>query len=220
MIKDTLPLHTAQRFYDRIGKAYDWFEIFESRAKSRAQELLDLQPGHRLLNVGIGTGRQHYELQGAVLPGGSTYGVDISMEMVRLSRKLTSAAVCQADANHLPYSTASFDRLYAAYILDLLPLSAIPCVLAEFHRVIRLGGQVVLLSLTEGVDSASRLLVGLWKSSFRINPIICGGCRPLELSDFTLAAGFTIIYREVVSQLALPSEIVVAKRVNPHPNGK
>jgi len=37
MPSQTLSASAAQRFYDSIGRRYDWFESFESQAKQRAK---------------------------------------------------------------------------------------------------------------------------------------------------------------------------------------
>lgn len=80
----------------------------------------------------------------------------------------------------------------------------------EFKRVLRTGGRVVLVSLTEGVSPLSRLFVGAWKTLYRLDPLLLGGCRPLRLSPWLEHAGFEIEADDVVVQLAVPSEVVAA----------
>jgi len=70
MIENTPPTHQIQRFYDRMGARYDWFEMYEGRAKARALEMLHLAPGQVVLNVGVGTGKEHADVQSAILPDG------------------------------------------------------------------------------------------------------------------------------------------------------
>ena len=69
---------------------------------------------------------------------------------------------------------------------------------------------MVLLTLTEGVDLASRVLVSAWKGLFSISPKACGGCRPLQLEDLTHQAGFKQVEREIIVQVSVPSEIILA----------
>ncbi|MDT8307401.1 MAG: hypothetical protein RRC07_15830, partial [Anaerolineae bacterium] len=78
--------------------------------------------------------------------------------------------------------------------------------------VLRPGGMVVLVGLTEGVTLASRALMAGWKAFYRLSPRSLGGCRPLRLSHPLLRAGFTEVEREVVVQGGMPSEIVVGTR--------
>jgi ubiquinone/menaquinone biosynthesis C-methylase UbiE len=192
-----------------LGARYDAAERYESRAKASARQLLGLAPGQRVLHVGVGTGHDQARLQKDVAPGGIVVGVDISPVMLGLTRARTGAALIRADAQALPYSSASFDRLFSAYLLDLLPSSDLLAQLAEFRRVLRPGGWLVLVSLTEGISPASRLLVGAWRLAYRASPLLCGGCRPLQLAAPARAAGFTVIAREVVVQLGVPSEVLV-----------
>lgn len=212
MDEKTLSTSAAQRFYDRIGSRYDWFEFYEGRAKERAHEALKLADGQRVLSVGVGTGKDLIQIIEAISSDGTAYGLDISRVMLHLTKNRTSAPVCQADARLLPFNRDSFDRLYAAYVLDLLPLVDIPDLVDGFFRVLKPEGRMVILGLTEGVDLPSRALVAAWKGIFETSPTLCGGCRPLELSDYVLKAGFKHVEREVIVQLGVPSEIIIATK--------
>jgi len=210
MNEKTLTTPAAQRFYDRIGSRYDWFEFYEGRAKERAHNALALSPGLSLLSVGVGTGKELAQMQDELTPHGKAYGLDISPVMLHLTRERTSAPVTLGDARYLPYAGRSFDRLYAGYVLDLLPYPDLPGVLAGFHRVLKHKGRMVILALTEGVDRPSKALVSVWKGIFALNPAMCGGCRPLQLFDLVREAGFRNIEREVIVQFGVPSELIVA----------
>ncbi len=212
MIRDTISPEAARRFYDRLWSRHDWAEAYESRAKARAIELLDLAAGQTVLDVGVGTGREHARLATAVSPSGLAVGIDLSPVMLGLTRARTRTPVCQADARRLPFADASFDRLFCAYVLDLLPAADLPGVLSEFRRVLVCGGRLALVSLTEGVDLLSRLFVAAWKLAYSISPIACGGCRPLQISSLAKGAGLVVVSAEVVVQLGVPSEVVVAAR--------
>ena len=209
-LDQAIPTKSAQRIYDFLGKRYDWFGGYEARAKERSAEMLGLTPGLKLLEVGIGTGKQHARLQAELAPAGIAYGIDLSRVMLELTRQRTGAPLCQADAHHLPFSSGSFDRLYTSYVLDLMPRADLPGILVEFRRVLKDGGLAVLVALTEGVDFPSRVLVAAWKGLYAISPIACAGCRPLQLAVLLEQAGFTQVQREVVVQLAMPSEILLA----------
>ena len=215
-IAETISAEEARCFYDRLGPAYDLGEWFEQKAKSRGLALLDLAPGLCLLNVGVGTGREQARIQEAVLPGGLAVGIDISTVMLQLSQEQVPApgntALCLADGQNLPFPAASFDRLFSSYVLDLIPAAAVPVLLREMLRVLRPGGRVVLVGLTEGVTLASRALMAGWKAFYRLSPASLGGCRPLRLTYSLLKAGFINVRRDVVIQGGMPSEILVSMR--------
>ncbi|HVC35700.1 MAG TPA: class I SAM-dependent methyltransferase, partial [Chloroflexota bacterium] len=154
----------------------------------------------------------HARLQAAVSPGGTAIAVDISRVMLQLVRQRTGAPVCAADAHQLPFRDASFDRLFCAYVLDLIPEADLPGVLAEFYRVLNPGGRLALVTLTDGVTVASRLFVGLWKGAYAVSPIVCGGCRPVPLASALETAGFSRLIRDVEVQLTVPSQVVTASR--------
>lgn len=212
MIQDTITSKSAQRYYDLLGSRYDWVGFFESRAKTQALNLLDLEPGQTVLNAGCGTGKQHVDIHSAVMPDGYAVGLDLSFVMNRLTREQSGAPSVQGDVRFLPFADGAFDRIFTAYLLDLIPLSHIPSIVGEFWRVVRDGGCLVVITLTEGNSAPSRALVSLWKRIYSVAPLACGGCRPLQLYDLVRQAGFGQVMREVIVQFAVPSEILIAIR--------
>lgn len=77
--------------------------------------------------------------------------------------------------------------------------------------MLRPGGRLVLVSLTEGVDLPSQLFVAGWKLAYRLDPRRLGGCRPLQLAGMLGAAGFAVERRMVV-QGGFPSEVLVGTK--------
>jgi demethylmenaquinone methyltransferase/2-methoxy-6-polyprenyl-1,4-benzoquinol methylase len=201
----------ARRFYDLLGERYDWFSGYEARAKSCALGHLELEAGQRVLNVGLGTGKEHAVIQAAVGSRGAAFGLDLSPRMLAAAYKRTQAPLCQADGGRLPFAGDSFERLYCAYVLDLVAHADLAGWLGEFRRVLRPGGRLALVSLTEGVDRSSRAFVSIWKLAYALSPVTCGGCRPLQLSELVRQAGFERVERQVVVQLGIPSEVIVAE---------
>jgi demethylmenaquinone methyltransferase/2-methoxy-6-polyprenyl-1,4-benzoquinol methylase len=208
MIDQTISRDTARLVYDRLGAGLDRAARFEGRAKALGLELLAVAPGQHVLQVGVGTGAEQAALATAAGAGGLVVGCDLSRGMLELTRQRAGTPLCEGDAARLPLRARSFDRLFSAYMLDLIPLAEIPAVLAEFRRVLRPGGRLVLVSLTEGADAPSRLFVAGWKLAYSLDRLRLGGCRPLQLAAQLGAAGFAV-ERHVVVQRGFPSEVLV-----------
>lgn len=207
MHADTISRSQARQIYDRLGASLERAARYEARAKALALDLLAAAPGHRVLHVGVGTGAEHTALQRAAEPQGIVVGYGLSRGMLQLTRRRADTPLCEGDAARLPFQAGQFDRIFSAYMLDLIPLAEIPLVLAEFRRVLRPGGRLALVSLTEGVDLPSRLFVAGWKLVYRFAPRRLGGCRPLQLANLLKAAGFAA-ERHVVVQRGFPSEVL------------
>jgi ubiquinone/menaquinone biosynthesis C-methylase UbiE len=206
----SLSRESAQHFYDRVGGLYNWFSGFEAKAKALATRSLALAPGLKLLNVGLGTGREQQEFINQLSPGGYSVGIDLSPRMLQIARSISPGWLCRADGGYLPFLDRNFDRLYCAYVLDLISKDEISSWLEGFRRVMKQGGRMVILSLTEGTDPASRVIMELWEMVYALNPSLCGGCRPLDLTQYLPKAGFECRERIIVNQLGIPSTVIVA----------
>ncbi len=209
-INETISTEAAKAFYDRLGSRHDWFEFYEGQAKRIGLRRLELAPGCRVLNAGSGTGKDHLNITSEILPGGLSVAVDISSEMIKLTKVKTNSPSLQADIGKLPFVDNTFDRLFSSYVIDLIPGDKIGNVISEYYRVLRPGGLMVTVSLTEGSKSLSRIIIAAWKTIYRISPTACGGCRPVQLCHVVKQSGFSKVERVIVEQFGIPSEIVTA----------
>ncbi len=85
-------------------------------------------------------------------------------------------------------------------------------ILAEFKRVLRPGGRMVLLNMSKP-DSQT---VIFREKLYRVLPpsfvlYVMGGCRPVLMGDLVKKAGFSSVTRTYIAGKA-PSEIVVAMK--------
>jgi ubiquinone/menaquinone biosynthesis C-methylase UbiE len=105
-----------------------------------------LAPGHRVLDVGTGTGISAKGALDAVGPSGSVLATDISQEMVEKARERLSqfpnAAVAVEDGQALSFPEARFDAVICSLGLMFFPEPARG--LASFHRVLRPGGRAAV----------------------------------------------------------------------------
>ena len=194
--------------YDRLAPVYGlWTGLFESRATGRALELADVHEGEHVLEVAIGTGGA---LRALVAKGAArTVGLDASSAMVKRARRRThgAAELLLGDCRSLPLADETFDLVFDAYLLDLLSEADMRKTLVEFHRVLRPGGRLVQVSMTQDGP-----LIRLWDWIYARWPSLLGGCRSVETATLVEGAGFRDLRRELVRQMGFPSEVVVARR--------
>jgi phosphatidylethanolamine/phosphatidyl-N-methylethanolamine N-methyltransferase len=150
---------TIEKAYARWAPVYDlvFGAVFE-RGRHAAIAAAE-RVGGRVLEVGVGTGIS--------LPdyGRTTrlYGVDISEPMLRKARervtelKLTNVeGLSVMDAADLSFPDGSFDVVVAQYVITTVPEPE--AALDEFARVLRPGGEIVLMSRVGAEDGLRRTL--------------------------------------------------------------
>jgi ubiquinone/menaquinone biosynthesis C-methylase UbiE len=200
------------RKYNRIASIYDLFGILmASRARRKALELAAIRDGEKILEVALGTGLNFIEIL-EKNPTGWVEGIDVSMGMLqRAKRKIAKTgrrnyALYLSDCRHLPFPDGRFNLLMNLYLLDILPVEDFVPVLAEFKRVLKDGGRIILVNTTK----AERWINQLYEGMYRLKPPIVAGSRGVLAQPFLEKIGFKEIRRTVISQLTFPSEIVVA----------
>jgi ubiquinone/menaquinone biosynthesis C-methylase UbiE len=132
--------------------------------KRQAYELLSVEPGHHILDVGCGLGDDVRQLAALVGPAGRVVGLDSSQAMVEVARQRSLGTNLPVefhvgDAERLDITDAAFDRCRADRICQHLqePQKAI----AEMARVVRPGGKIVIAEPDYGtmaIDSDNRAL--------------------------------------------------------------
>ena len=202
--------------YERIAPLYDiWANLTESRARRRCMEIAAIRDGESVLEVAVGTGLTFAEIL-RVNPSGHNEGVDLTAGMLRQAeakaRKIAPGRyhLNVGDAYALNFPDGSFDVLINNFMFDLLPEADFEKVLAEFRRVLRPNGRMILVNMAKG----NSLQHKLWDAIYRIHPSLMGGCRGVGLSPYVAPAGFTNIQRDLVSQCGFPAEIVRATRAS------
>ena len=164
-LKDVLEERAAalpEGGFDAVAGEWDRFQAPFYSAGVREAALLRLLPrGLRVADVGCGTGLLTLALAGVAE---TVEAVDASDRMVRLAREklrragAANVTVRRASAEKLPFKNGSLDAVFAFHLLRHLvrPADA----LAEFGRVVKPGGRVVLVELEPHGVRALRAATG------------------------------------------------------------
>jgi len=212
ILEARIPKADVPKVYRRLARHYDvWARRAEAKARARCLEVAVIRDGEAVLEVAVGTGLTFVEILRRN-PHGRNEGIDITEEMLTRARQRAAAVGVRGyrleigDAYHLEYPDATFDVLVNNYMFDLFPVGDFPAVLAEFRRVLKPGGRLVMVNMTQG----ERWSDALWELIYRIQPAWLGGCRGVRLVPFLEAAGFQVASREYVSEFGFASEVVRA----------
>jgi len=211
-----IPQSEIGPLYDGISRFYDlWGKLTESKARERALELADISDGSTVLEVAVGTGLA-FESIVRQNPKGKNIGVDISNGMLakaleRLSRvEHRNYSLSLGNAAALEIGSDSVDVLVNHYMFDLISFEEMNRVLAEFMRVLKPDGKLVLVNMTKGSGMGG----GIYEWLYRLFPRAMGGCRGVALSGRLERQGFQVKAREYVRQMLFPSEVILALKVS------
>ncbi len=152
--------------YQRLSIIYDAMEAMaEGRYRPWREKLWSLMEGPRVLEVGVGTGRNipYWPASAQVT------ALDLTSGMLERARRLVQklgrpADLRLGDAQALDFPDASFDTAVATFVFCSVPDPGLG--LRELNRVVRPGGQVLLL---EHMRSPNEMLGGLMDL---LNPLV------------------------------------------------
>ncbi len=108
-----------------------------------------IQPGHRILEIGCGTGNLLITVAGRH-PDAVVIGIDPDPAALRRARRKAARArlpvrLDRAFAGELPFSDGSIDRVLSSLMLHHLDEEEKPRAMREIRRVLRPGGQLHLV---------------------------------------------------------------------------
>jgi phosphatidylethanolamine/phosphatidyl-N-methylethanolamine N-methyltransferase len=137
----------VEKLYAQCATFYDQLcgPLLQAGRREAMRELR-LRPNQAVLEVGIGTA-----LTAPLYPRDCRVtGIDLSAPMLREACKHVGSPggrniqLLQMDASKLAFADQSFDVVYAAYVISVVPDPV--AVLQEMRRVCRMGGEIVLLN--------------------------------------------------------------------------
>jgi ubiquinone/menaquinone biosynthesis C-methylase UbiE len=152
--------------YQRIAPFYDLLDLpFEAGRYRRIRPLLWAGLSGRLLDAGVGTGRNiaHYP------PGAHVTGVDLSPAMLlraerrRAATRAASVDLLRMDATRLALPDHTFDAAVATFLFCVLPAAEQQPALRELLRVVRPGGEIRLLEYVRPRGAWRGFVAKLWE---------------------------------------------------------
>jgi len=139
----------VRRMFDRIAPVYDAMNrvmtVGLDRSWRRLAAQAVVQPGDRVLDACCGTGDLALA---AEREGGVVTGLDFSERMLERARgKSSSVEWVQGDLLALPFVEGAFDAATVGF--GVRNVDDLPRALVELRRVLRPGGRVAILEITQ-----------------------------------------------------------------------
>ncbi|WP_316213841.1 class I SAM-dependent methyltransferase [Bradyrhizobium sp. SZCCHNR2032] len=150
---------SVEQAYDRWAPIYDlvFGGVFEKGRKAAISATNKM--GGRVLEVGVGTGIS----LPLYAPNVRVFGTDISEAMLAKAKRRvaeqrlkTVEGLAVMDAEHLEFPDNSFDVVMAQYVVTAVPNPE--AALDEFARVLRPGGELVILTRVSADDGLRRVI--------------------------------------------------------------
>jgi demethylmenaquinone methyltransferase / 2-methoxy-6-polyprenyl-1,4-benzoquinol methylase len=165
--------------FDRIAAHYDAMNSvmtagLHHRWRQRTAARAELLEGDSALDVCCGTGDLALELARYIGPTGRVVGCDFSQPMLDLARAksvqrwATTVRFEYADALQLPYGDETFDAVTVGF--GVRNLADLDRGLGEMTRVLKPGGRMVILEITQPTRPPLSIFYSLWFD--RIVPLL------------------------------------------------
>lgn len=152
----------VRSLFDRTAEHYDPITKLSSLGtghwyRKRTLRAAGIGPGADVLDVATGTGQVALPARELAGPEGRVTGLDLSIGMLREARKVLGAGLVQAEAGRLPIAAERFDFVTMGYALR--HVGHLTDAFAEFHRVLRPGGKLIMLEIGRPATASVTRLV-------------------------------------------------------------
>ncbi|MGY4829438.1 class I SAM-dependent methyltransferase [Sphaerotilaceae bacterium SBD11-9] len=172
-----------------------------SRYRRMALQRAGLKPGMQVVDLGMGTGLVSQEILHITREPGHLVGVDPSPGMMAQAR-LPAEVTCRIGrAEEIPVPKASVDFLVMGYALRHISDFSVAC--AEFRRVLKPGGRLLILEITR---PNGRVATALLKAYMR-------GAAPLVARFVSKAPATPMLWRyywDTIDACVAPPQVLGA----------
>lgn len=187
-----LHVDSIKKIYAGYSNVYDViFKQFFYPRQRHVINTMNIKPGDRVLDVGVGTG-----LSLSLYPSScNVTGIDLSAEMLKKAKekidkyRLTHINLMEMDASNLRFEDNSFDHVIATFVISVVPDPV--KVISEMKRVCKKSGKIVIVN---HFQSSNKFIA---KIEEFINPLCCkiGWRSDLSLDELVSNADLEINYK-------------------------
>ncbi len=194
--------------FDRSARHYnracDIMSFGSGQAYRRAAlRRAGVRPRMCVLDVGTGTGLLAHEAARLLGSSGSVIGVDPSFKMMEAGRSVGTIGLVQGLGESLPFRDARFDFVTMGYALRHVP--DLDQTFAEYMRVLKPGGRVLLLEITRPRSILGSALARVYFGT--VVPCLARiGTRSADASQLMR------FYWETIAQCVAPEIVLAALR--------
>lgn len=190
--------------FDRGSRDYDWINQVMSlgsgyRYRAEVLRRAGVKAGMRVLDVATGTGPVAAAAKQMVGRDGLVVGVDPSAGMLQVAREKIGSRIVQSVGETLPFRNDRFDLLTMGYALR--HVSDLRAAFREYRRVLKPGGEVVIMEITVPPSRfAARLLrvvIG------RVMPVV------LRLTRRSADSARMMRYYWATTETCVPPEVIL-----------
>ncbi len=182
--------------YDRISGIYSVLEeSFKSDSRERILDMMDVQYGENVLEIGVGTGHSMARMAEQVGEEGSVCGLDISPVMISQAKeRLVKTCyhdrtdLILADALSIPFSENVFDAVLMSFSLELFHEEERRKLLGSISRVLKPRGRICVLCLSSRSKSVMRDIYETIQERFPDHI----DCVPIDVVEELESMGYTI----------------------------
>lgn len=156
-------IHSWARYYDLVVNLISLGR--EKKFRQAALDLVEIKPGMNILDVGCGTGSLTIAAKQKQGQEGQVVGIDPSSNMVNLAREKAEKRGIQIDfqvgvIEKLDFPGDQFDLVMSSLMMHHLPDELKLAGLEEVQRVLKPGGQLLIIELDPGAFSLATLVHG------------------------------------------------------------
>lgn len=156
-------IHSWAKYYDLVVGILSLGR--EKKFRQTALELVSIEPGMNILDVGCGTGSLSVGAKQNLGNNGRVVGIDPSSIMIELARQKAEKTGVEVDfqvgvIENLEFNDGQFDLVLSSLMMHHLTDELKERGLQEVHRVSKPGGALLIIELDPGAFSLASLVHG------------------------------------------------------------